>query len=118
MGGSRLLTADPETLPDGRWSEGEFDAAGASVGAPDSSPPSLGHPDHGDVGIRLTLYPAVAWMGRVVCVGRRLDFAGNAYPALTRTPSEREIALHFWEFRLRFQWWAHKDSRAPNRPKL
>jgi hypothetical protein len=25
--------------------------------------------------------------------GRRLDFAGNAYPALTRTPLDEEIAL-------------------------
>jgi hypothetical protein len=30
--------------------------------------------------------------GLIVYPGRRLDFAGNAYPALTRTPFGKEIA--------------------------
>jgi hypothetical protein len=55
MGGPRSLTAVPETLQDGRWSEGEFYAAGASVEAL----ANLGHPDRRDVGLpRLSVvYP-------------------------------------------------------------
>ena len=70
----------PRDVADGRWSEGEFDAAGAAVEALDSSPPSWS-PRPWDVEIRLTLYRAVI-------------FAGNAYPALTRTHLAKNLFPH------------------------
>ena len=47
---------------------------------------------NGDVGIRPTLYRAVAWMASLRNTGRRLDFAGSAYPALTRPANGNEVA--------------------------
>jgi hypothetical protein len=63
------------------------------VEAQDSSPPSWS-PRPWDVGIRLTLYRAVAWMASLCIRDAELIFAGNAYPALTPTHLAKKLFLH------------------------
>ena len=75
------------------WVVREFDAAGASVGALDSSPPSWSPRPWGR-GDRLTLYRAVAWMASLRLRDADLIFAGNAYPTLTGTAFGRKLVLH------------------------
>jgi hypothetical protein len=49
--------------------------------------------------------------GLVVYPGRRLDFAGNAYPALTRMPFGKENCLAYLVISSVIStWWAHKVS--------
>src|SRR5262249_11654174 len=59
---------------------------------------------------RRSIGPWPGWP--LVYPGRRLDFAGNAYPALTRTPIwAKEIALADVRISSVISiWWAHKDS--------
>jgi hypothetical protein len=81
MGGSRLRTADPETLRmvDDRRANAtlqlwrRWQLVSVSVTS-----------DHRDLGIAEALSARILH-GLIVYPGRRLDFSGSAYPALTRS---------------------------------
>ena len=63
------------------------------------------------VGIRPTLYRPAAWMASLYIRDADLIFAGNAYPALTRTPFWQISSLASVRISSAISiWWAHKDS--------
>jgi hypothetical protein len=94
---SRLRTADPKTLPDGRWSEGRW----SRLAPEPSDAPDVDHPDHPDLGLD----------GLIVYPDADLILTINAYPALTRAPFGKEAALHNGRVSSVISiWWAHKDS--------